>query len=494
MAKLSVSFLSARRNLAVTPFAQLPLCMQFWFINCVTSFLHEVSLQFRVRLKPVLRVILFSTISCLLCFSIRTFHHHSYSVDCRSMFTAGSLIRWPTYHQSRHSALIALLLLMGNVEPNPDPQTINFGLLNARSSVNEAALIHDVVNDHRLDIVAVTETWMLSDNPAAIKQDITPVGYHVLHACRGSSANLHRGGGVAIIHRDSFNVSTVDLGCFTEFEYLSVKLRSPTAPSQITCIYRPPGSVSNAFCDDLSNMFDQLLLSGQQQIVCGDFNSPGDDGKLSVVDCRSCCHSYNQQQLVTHSTHQAGNILDLIIVPEQSIDFVRDVTVQLVVTQWPLSSSLSARSSPPCPQTVSHTSRDIKRIDLQSFRRGIYTPRLYDADVMESLSTDAYTELFESEVTWVLDVCAPLRTKTRRQGSHNRVPLSKRRASPSERAVVGETFPSIRFTVWQTAVPRGKISRPRSNLQVTCWRAKSKGHRVSWRFKEDVEYCTATTT
>jgi hypothetical protein len=44
---------------------------------------------------------------------------------------------------------------------------------------------------------------------------------------------------------------------------------------------------------------------------------------------------------------------------------------------------------------------------------------------MESLSTDAYTELFESEVTRVLDVCAPLRTKTRRQGSHDRVPLSE---------------------------------------------------------------------
>jgi hypothetical protein len=47
---------------------------------------------------------------------------------------------------------------MGNVEPNPDPQTINFGLLNARSSVNKVALIHDMVSDHRLDIAAVTET------------------------------------------------------------------------------------------------------------------------------------------------------------------------------------------------------------------------------------------------------------------------------------------------------------------------------------------------
>jgi len=122
-------------------------------------------------------------------------------------------------------------------------------------------------------------------------------------------------------------MSTVDLGRFTEFVYLSLKLRSPTAPSQITCIYRPPGSVSNAFCDESSNMFDQLLLRGQHQFVCGDFNSPGEDGELLSGRLLEVLSSYNQQHLVTQPTHQAGNTLDLIVVPEQSSDFVRDVTV-----------------------------------------------------------------------------------------------------------------------------------------------------------------------
>ena len=165
---------------------------------------------------------------------------------------------------------------------------------------------------------------MLSDDLAAIKQDIAPVGYHVLHACRGSSADMHHGGGVAIIHRDSFNLSTAYLGHFTEFEYLSIKLRLPTAPSQITCFYRPPGSVSNAFFDYLSN---QLLLSGQYQVVCGYFTSPGDDGELLSDRLQEVLSSYNQQQLVEQSTHQAGNTLDLNIIPEQSSDFVHDVIV-----------------------------------------------------------------------------------------------------------------------------------------------------------------------
>jgi hypothetical protein len=94
-------------------------------------------------------------------------------LDCHSTFTAGLLIFRPIYHQLYRSADTAFLLLMGNDESNPGPEMINFGLTNARSSVNKAALIHDVVIDHRLDIVAVTETSMLSNDP--VKQDIAPV-------------------------------------------------------------------------------------------------------------------------------------------------------------------------------------------------------------------------------------------------------------------------------------------------------------------------------
>jgi len=72
------------------------------------------------------------------------------AVDCRLLYRAGLCIYRPSHRFGCCSALIALLLLIANVEPNPGPQchrTISFGLLNARSSVNKAALIHDVIGD-----------------------------------------------------------------------------------------------------------------------------------------------------------------------------------------------------------------------------------------------------------------------------------------------------------------------------------------------------------
>ena len=67
---------------------------------------------------------------------------------------------------------------------------------------------------------------------------------------------------------------------------------------------------------------------------------PGDDGELPS----GRLFSYNQQQLVTQSTYQAGNTLDQIIVPEHSSHFVRDVTVHSLLLR-PISSSLSPWSS-----------------------------------------------------------------------------------------------------------------------------------------------------
>ena len=103
-----------------------------------------------------------------------------HSADCCLKYPVGQPVYRPRTHHSRFSALIALLLLIGNVEPNPSPlyqSMINFGLMNVRLAVNKTALIHDVIRDHHLDLIAITETWMFSDQPDAVARDIAPTGF-----------------------------------------------------------------------------------------------------------------------------------------------------------------------------------------------------------------------------------------------------------------------------------------------------------------------------
>ena len=115
------------------------------------------------------------------------------------------------------------------------------------------------VDDYRLDALALTETWIPSDAPDAVKLDVCPPGYQVLHRHRGTSDQ--RGGGVALVYRDTIKATTVDVGNYTEFESLAVKLTDRRSKaSVVVCVYRPPGTVTSTFTDQLSDMLTQTVL------------------------------------------------------------------------------------------------------------------------------------------------------------------------------------------------------------------------------------------
>src|SRR5664279_3258169 len=144
-----------------------------------------------------------------------------------------SLNNRPPFRQREYKSVatvvVTFLLLVAGVEPNPGPPSVSrrpvqFGLLNARSAVRKAASIHDVIADHKLDVVALTESWMRSDDPDAITLDVVPPGFNVLHAFRDSTAEIRtRGGGVALIYRLTLKATQLPVDKYTQFELMSVK-------------------------------------------------------------------------------------------------------------------------------------------------------------------------------------------------------------------------------------------------------------------------------
>ena len=71
--------------------------------------------------------------------------------------------------------------------------------MNTRSCLSQkrAALIHDVIAENRLKVLAITETWIPLDAPDVVRMDIAPPGFSVIHAHRGTSSDKG-GGGVAV--------------------------------------------------------------------------------------------------------------------------------------------------------------------------------------------------------------------------------------------------------------------------------------------------------
>ena len=75
------------------------------------------------------------------------------------------------------------------------PTATRFALFNARSVRNKRLLIKDYVVDNDVDIFALTETWLHSDNrDDQVIGDLIPVGYSFYHVPR----QFGNGGGVSI--------------------------------------------------------------------------------------------------------------------------------------------------------------------------------------------------------------------------------------------------------------------------------------------------------
>ena len=81
------------------------------------------------------------------------------------------ILTGPSFYCRRRTRLnvcILLLLIIGGVEVNPGPSSsvnLTFGMLNTRSVVNKAPLLHSLIADNDLSFLALTETWIKTDDP-----------------------------------------------------------------------------------------------------------------------------------------------------------------------------------------------------------------------------------------------------------------------------------------------------------------------------------------
>jgi len=194
--------------------------------------------------------------------------------------------------------------------------------LNARSAVQKAALIEDVINDNRLDALAVCESWIRDDAPAAIKNDIAPSNYSVLHVHRSQKSTndrLKMGGGLAFIHRDDTAARPIKVTLTpTTYELQLVGLQLNKVLVKVANIYRPPSSSKSMFLDEFAELLTTIGSGiGERRIICGDFNMPGADEATIDDQLATLLDVHGYEQHVTGPT-RGNNLLDLVITTTQT--------------------------------------------------------------------------------------------------------------------------------------------------------------------------------
>ncbi|XP_072033073.1 uncharacterized protein [Amphiura filiformis] len=293
------------------------------------------------------------------------------------------------------------------------------GSWNARSIKKKTASIADFIIDQKLDVLAVTESWLDGDDRDEVPlADIinTLPHFAIHHAPRVN----RRGGGVCLIVHRGFNVRLNDIHIFQSFEYLDVLLSNGSSSIRLVIIYRPPPSTENKltvkmFMTEFSQRLETLTIAPGHLLITGDMNFHLDDSSdrkatafMDLLDsCGLCQHVHGP-------THKDGHTLDVII-SRSSDELISGVAILngLPSDHKPLKCLMDVQR--PAPVKVEVCSRNLRSIDLEQFKTDITSSTLGSSeskfdhlDGDPSILVDRYEHVLSS----LLDSHAPMRTRT----------------------------------------------------------------------------------
>ena len=184
------------------------------------------------------------------------------------------------------------------------------GWLNARSLSNKTGAIHETIDDRRLDVLAVTETWHRSSDDPSLRLS-APSGYTTVDAIRDSDPSH---GGIVIFYPSRFARTKIDLPRLSTFEGLCVRLSADGESVTLLTIYRPGSArVTSAFYDELTMVLESLVLLSGPVIVGGDINIHVEDAAdADAARLAAVFDAFDLQQHVVGPTHNLGGTLDIV--------------------------------------------------------------------------------------------------------------------------------------------------------------------------------------
>ena len=300
----------------------------------------------------------------------------------------------------------------------PSGKQLNVGFINIRALNNKLDLLLDVCRDNSIDVVFLAETWHDSDS-VCMRRLRVEFGCQVVDRPRPRArydtlASNH--GGVAALAFGGVRLTQLDLGARpTTFEIVCTKVVAGTSSCVAAVIYRPGSqTVSQLFFTELRDVMDRLATFAEPVVIVGDINirldRPADPHAVTLTDDLAM---YGYRNRVTSPTHIGGGLLDVVITRDDlPLPTVKVLDVDLSdhhLLYWRLPLQR------PCPTYVTVTNRPWRRLDLDTFRARLISSSLCTPDAWRELHVDAMAQLYDDELTMILDQLIPVRTLRQRR-------------------------------------------------------------------------------
>lgn len=268
---------------------------------------------------------------------------------------------------------------------------------NARSIVNKAIYLSDLLSSAEYDIVFIVETWMTSNVQSSL---ICPPGYDILRVDRTGK----KGGGIVTLYKSKYSVINIDIDKSkytvnnsdnnesTTIESICLDLLPSKSQPRLRflCVYSPPNlSQRKEYVKVLSDYISVCMTTTNEFYLVGDFNMPTINwktlkgSKIKENPLIDLCSETGLCQRITETTTKNDSLLDLL--------FCDDLSFKKI---------LSIDILPPLCSTCDHCMIDFK-ISVESpsdscanipksFR---YTAGDYDS-INQSLSIINWNEVF----------------------------------------------------------------------------------------------------
>lgn len=179
----------------------------------------------------------------------------------------------------------------------------NFNLYhqNIQCLKNKINQLEIELNEHNIDILCLTETWVQPCELDAIHIN----GYiKKSNYCR----NVYNNGGISIFHKSSLNIGIDEITALTKFsrdkdiELAGIEMVVDHKKIKIVTIYRSPTGDINIFFETLEMLLDNLLKDKSLLIVCGDLNIDYLSNSVHKYRLSNLFSMYNLDVHVTEAT------------------------------------------------------------------------------------------------------------------------------------------------------------------------------------------------